>query len=49
VLAALAATVPLAKTMSEKISDARKWAIGRARNASLVQTMVEEAKIETTE
>jgi SpoVK/Ycf46/Vps4 family AAA+-type ATPase len=49
VLAALAATVPLAKTMSEKINDARKWAIGRARNASLVQTMAEETKIETTE
>ena len=49
VLAALAATVPLAKTMSEKINDARKWAIGRARNASLVQTMVEETKIETME
>jgi SpoVK/Ycf46/Vps4 family AAA+-type ATPase len=49
VLAALAATVPLAKTMSEKINDARKWAIGRARNASLVQTLAEETKIETME
>jgi len=34
VLAALASTVPLAKTMAEKINGLRKWAIGRARNAS---------------
>ncbi len=34
VLASLAQTVPLAKTMSEKISALRKWAVGRARNAS---------------
>lgn len=49
VLAALAATVPLAKTMSEKISASRKWAIGRARNASLVQTIAEEIEIETAQ
>jgi MoxR-like ATPase len=41
-LATLAATVPMAKTMSEKISAARKWATGRARNASDAQ-IIEEA------
>ena len=45
VLAALAATVPLAKTMSEKVSALRKWAVGRARNASTVQTV--EERLET--
>src|ERR1044071_3100008 len=35
VLAALSQTVPLAKTMAEKIAAQRTWAIGRARNASL--------------
>ena len=34
VLAALDQTVPLAKTMSEKITAQRNWAEGRARNAS---------------
>jgi SpoVK/Ycf46/Vps4 family AAA+-type ATPase len=34
VLAALAQTVPLAKTMAEQISSVRAWAEGRARNAS---------------
>ena len=33
-LGTLAAMVPMARTMSEKISAARKWANGRARNAS---------------
>jgi hypothetical protein len=37
VLAALAATVPLAKTMAEKITAQRRWANGRARNASVPQ------------
>ncbi len=40
VLASLAATVPLAKTMSEKISALRKWAVGRARNASVAHAVV---------
>jgi ATP-dependent 26S proteasome regulatory subunit len=35
ILAALHQTVPLAKTMSEKINAARTWASGRARNASV--------------
>jgi hypothetical protein len=34
ILAGLAQTVPLAKTMSEKITAQRNWANGRARNAS---------------
>jgi SpoVK/Ycf46/Vps4 family AAA+-type ATPase len=34
VLAALAQTVPLAKTMAEKVAAQREWAKGRARNAS---------------
>ncbi len=36
-LAALGQTVPLAKTMAEKIAAQRAWAVGRARNASLAQ------------
>src|SRR5207253_10755841 len=35
VLEALRETVPLAKTMAEKIAEQRNWAIGRARNASV--------------
>ena len=38
VLEALGQTVPLAKTMSEKISAQRSWAKGRARNASVART-----------
>jgi ATP-dependent 26S proteasome regulatory subunit len=38
VLAALAQTVPLARTMDEQISRLRTWAAGRARNASLART-----------
>ena len=34
VLAALSQTVPLAKTMAEKVTAQRQWAVGRARNAS---------------
>ena len=34
VLSALVQTVPLAKTMAEKIEAQRTWAVGRARNAS---------------
>lgn len=37
VLAALRQTVPLAKTMAEKITAQRNWALGRARNASVVR------------
>ena len=40
VLASLAATVPLAKTMSEKINGLRKWAVGRARNASVANVVL---------
>jgi len=35
VLEALGQTVPMAKTMSEKITAQRNWAKGRARNASV--------------
>ena len=35
ILAALAQTVPLAKTMEEQISGLRSWADGRARSASI--------------
>jgi ATPase family associated with various cellular activities (AAA) len=35
VLAALNQTVPLAKTMAERINSQRNWAAGRARNASV--------------
>ena len=35
VLATLSQTVPLARTMAEKIAEQRNWAIGRARNASM--------------
>ncbi len=35
VFTALSQTVPLARTMAEKVSEQRNWAIGRARNASV--------------
>jgi hypothetical protein len=35
VLATLRQTVPLARTMAEKITEQRNWATGRARNASV--------------
>ena len=35
VIAALSQTVPMAKTMAEKITAQRNWAHGRARNASI--------------
>jgi hypothetical protein len=41
VLTALASTVPLAKTMAEKINGLRKWAVGRARNASVASVAME--------
>ena len=31
----LAETVPLAKTMAEKVTAQRSWAVGRTRNASV--------------
>ncbi|HLH53483.1 MAG TPA: AAA family ATPase [Verrucomicrobiae bacterium] len=34
ILTSLNQTVPLAKTMAEKIASQREWAVGRARNAS---------------
>jgi len=37
VLAALKQTVSLSKTMAEKITAQRNWAIGRARNASVAK------------
>jgi ATP-dependent 26S proteasome regulatory subunit len=37
VLAALSQTVPLAKTMVEKVTAQRNWAVGRARNASVAR------------
>jgi SpoVK/Ycf46/Vps4 family AAA+-type ATPase len=37
VLAALSQTVPLAKTMAEKVTAQRNWAVGRARNASVAR------------
>jgi len=39
ILAALAQTVPLAKTMEEQIGDLRNWAEGRARNASVPRAL----------
>ena len=50
VLNSLAETVPLAKTMEEKISLQRTWAVGRARNASLagpILPMREERRMES--
>jgi hypothetical protein len=43
VLAALQETVPLAKTMSEKITAQRTWAKGRARNASVTRVAGDES------
>ena len=37
VLTSLRQTVPLAKTMAEKVASQRKWAAGRTRNASAIQ------------
>jgi ATP-dependent 26S proteasome regulatory subunit len=37
VLAALRQTVPLAKTMAEKVAAQRTWAVGRARSASVAR------------
>jgi SpoVK/Ycf46/Vps4 family AAA+-type ATPase len=37
ILEALQQTVPLARTMAEKVADQRQWAVGRARSASLAR------------
>jgi SpoVK/Ycf46/Vps4 family AAA+-type ATPase len=37
VLAALNQTAPLARTMAEKVTEQRNWAIGRTRNASVAR------------
>ncbi len=39
VLEALHQTVPLARTLAEKISEQRAWATGRARNASIASSV----------
>ena len=38
VFAALSQTVPLARTMAEKVAEQRNWAIGRARSASAARS-----------
>lgn len=48
-LVALGQTVPLAKTMSEKISSQRRWASGRARNASTTMPIKIEDEIRRME
>lgn len=47
ILAVLGQTVPLAKTMAEKIAAQRAWAVGRARNASFVQPAIPAARNRT--
>jgi ATP-dependent 26S proteasome regulatory subunit len=39
VVLALSQTVPLAKTMEEKVTAQRNWAVGRARNASVMRAV----------
>src|ERR1039458_4003109 len=43
VLATLSQTVPLARTMAEKVTAQRDWANGRARNASLARALTGDA------
>jgi hypothetical protein len=38
VLAGLRQTVPLAKTMAEKVTEQRNWAVGRTRNAGVARS-----------
>jgi len=45
VVAALEQTVPMAKTMAEKITAQRHWANGRARNASVPRTAEPEVSV----
>ncbi len=49
VLTALSQTVPMAKTMSEKVSAQRTWAAGRARNASTAQPVKIEPELRRME
>ncbi len=49
ILTTLNQTVPLAKTMSEKVSSQRNWAVGRARNASVPQLMKAELEMRRME
>ncbi|HYG21582.1 MAG TPA: AAA family ATPase [Verrucomicrobiae bacterium] len=42
ILEALNQTVPLAKTMAEKIEALRRWSVGRARHASTLEPVVDE-------
>jgi SpoVK/Ycf46/Vps4 family AAA+-type ATPase len=44
VLATLSQTVPLARTMAEKITEQRNWATGRARNASVARAAQDAAE-----
>jgi SpoVK/Ycf46/Vps4 family AAA+-type ATPase len=46
---ALRETVPLARTMDEKISQLRIWAEGRARNASVPRMVSDDGKIRRME
>ena len=45
VLAAIAETVPLAKTMDEQIKHLRTWAGGRARNASVARSLQDDGEL----
>jgi ATP-dependent 26S proteasome regulatory subunit len=45
VIEALSQTVPLAKTMAEKISAQRNWAKGRARNASVPRMILDTSEV----
>jgi SpoVK/Ycf46/Vps4 family AAA+-type ATPase len=42
ILETLLQTVPLSKTMDEQITGLRRWAEGRARNASIAKVLQEE-------
>jgi hypothetical protein len=45
VLTALTQTVPLARTMEEQIGSLRRWAEGRARNASVTRAYKSQEEI----
>jgi SpoVK/Ycf46/Vps4 family AAA+-type ATPase len=49
VLAALAQTVPLAKTMDEQINRLSNWAEGRARNASVPRDILKTSSVRRME
>jgi SpoVK/Ycf46/Vps4 family AAA+-type ATPase len=49
VLASLNQTVPLAKTMAEKITAQRNWAVGRTRNASVARPMKGDVEMQRME